>query len=72
MQVKFNKGSKEWQMFVDFWNMCQKYWEIEDNDNYWQGLVDDAECFTEKYKEIDLSVKLAMAFIETCEAKNKR
>lgn len=70
--VKFDKGSKEWQMFVDFWNICQKYWEVEINDNYWQDLIDESEEFADKYKDIELSRKLVLSFIETQELKTKR
>ena len=31
-EVKFAKGSEEWQMFMDFWALCQKYWEPEETD----------------------------------------
>lgn len=70
--VKFDKGSKEWQMFVDFWNICQKYWEVESNDTYWQDLIDESEEFADKYKDIELSRKLVLSFIESQELKTKR
>lgn len=70
--VKFDKKSVEWQMFVDYWNICQEYWIPCDNDEYWQGLLDIMNVFMEKYKNVPLSQKLALAFIESQELKNKR
>lgn len=44
MKVKFEKGSAEWQLFMGLWNLCQDYWKVEpDNDDYWDGLIKDAE-----------------------------
>ena len=71
MEVKFGKGSEEWMMFTDFWQLCQKYWETENNDSYWDNLMKDANLFYEKYKDITLSEKLTMAFIDTQEIKFK-
>lgn len=65
--VKFNKGSEEWLMFMDFWNLCQKHWKPENNDKYWEQLTDDANEFYEKYKEITLCGKLTMALVNTQE-----
>lgn len=70
--VKFNKGSEEWMMFMDYWNICQKYWIPNNSDEYWQELMEDINIFMEKYREIELSKKIALAFIETQEIKNKR
>lgn len=47
--VKFEKGSKEWDMFMDFWKLCQKYWEPEETEEYWYSLVDDINSFYQKH-----------------------
>jgi hypothetical protein len=65
--AKFNKGSEEWLMFMDFWNLCQKHWQVENKDKYWEQLTNDANEFYEKYKEITLCRKLTMAFVDTQE-----
>lgn len=64
--VKFGKGSNEWQMFVDFWNICQDYWEPEDTDEYWEKVIDRMNFFTNKYK-LEFATKMANAFIESQE-----
>ena len=45
------KGSKEWQMFKGLYIISNKFWIPEDNDEYWEHLVDDARAFSDKYKQ---------------------
>ena len=59
---KFSKGSEEWLMFTDYWTLCQKLWIVEDDDNYWNDLIDSVNEFYEKYKSIPLAKELALAF----------
>lgn len=67
-QVKFNKGSEEWMMFTDFWQLCQKHWEVELTDKYWQDLIrKDATDFEIKYKSIPLARNMIKAFLDTQE-----
>ena len=64
---KFNKGSEEWMMFTDFWNLCQKYWIVEDQDEYWESVIRSANDFQKKYNHILLSRRLALAFVDALE-----
>ena len=48
--VKFSKDSPEWQMFTAYWSIVQKYYEPEDSESYWQGLIDDLNDFILKYQ----------------------
>ena len=66
--VKFNKGSEEWMMFTDFWQLCQKHWEVELTDEYWEQLIrKDATDFEIKYKSIPLARNMIKAFLDTQE-----
>ena len=66
--VKFNKGSEEWMMFTDFWQLCQKNWEVELTDEYWEKLIrKDATDFEIKYKSIPLARNIIKAFLDTQE-----
>ena len=31
-RVRFEKGSMAWNMFAEFYVLCQDYWEPEDTD----------------------------------------
>ena len=64
---KFNKGSEEWMMFNDFWNLCQKYWIAEDTDEYWESVISSTNGCCKKYDHILLSRRLALAFIDAME-----
>lgn len=66
--VKFLKGAEEWQLFMDYWNLCQKYWEPEENDKYWEELVDAADKFYRKYNT-SFARSLAADFISEVERK---
>ena len=70
--VKFDKGSEEWLMFMDYWNLCQKYWQVEKNDDYWDKAIADTNAFCEKYKVLSLAKKLALAFIEDLDENYKK
>lgn len=69
--VKFEKGSREWYMFQDYWRLCQKFWIMENNDKYWDDVVDESGDFIEKYKDIDLAKGLACAFVDILDSQNK-
>ena len=60
--VKFDKGSEEWLMFVEFWNMCQEFWKPEESMEYWQRIVTATDNFYEKFKHLHLAKELAVAF----------
>ena len=70
-EVKITKGSKEWTMFTDYWQLCQKYWRVEDNDKYWESLLRDFNNFIKKYEEVVLARCIAEAFTNAQEIKLK-
>ncbi len=65
--VKFNKGSEQWMLFMDFWQLCQKHWKVEQTDKYWENVIADSNSFAEKYKSIPLARNIALAFLNTQE-----
>lgn len=71
---RFEKGSEEWLMFREFWGICQKFWEPEDNDEYWEQAIDATNDFYKKYKENNeiFAKKIILAFIDTLEEKSKQ
>lgn len=70
---KFEEGSEEWKMFREYWFLCQKFWEPEDNDEYWDQVVEATNEFHEKYKAKNdvFAIKIAIAFVDTIEEKLK-
>ena len=69
-EVKFKKGSEEWQMFMDYWALCQKYWNPDETDSYWESLIKDTDGFYKKYNT-DFSKSLALALVNEAERKSK-
>lgn len=72
--VKFQKGSDEWKMFTDFWTLCQRFWNVENTDEYWKEFIDASNEFCEKYKEITDGIfpnKLALAILDAKEEERK-
>lgn len=71
---RFEKGSEEWQMFREYWALCQQFWEPEDNDEYWEKVIEATGEFHKKYKDNNdlFAKKIALAFIDTIEEKSKQ
>ena len=67
-EKRITKGSEEWMMFGDYFEICQKHWEVELTDEYWEQLIrKDATDFEIKYKSIPLARNMIKAFLDTQE-----
>lgn len=51
MKKKLDKSTKEFQMMQDFWRIWQEYYIPEDNDEYWNCLIKEADDFAKKYND---------------------
>lgn len=69
--VKFEKKSKEWYMFQEYWKICQKFWIPEDNDDYWDQMNADVSKFMKEYEGISLARELAVSLIETLDKQHR-
>jgi thymidylate kinase len=69
---RFSKNTEEFMMFQDFWQLCQKYWEPEDNDEYWESVIADAGVFTKKYHDGIFPMEIAKAFLTSLELRMKK
>lgn len=70
MEKKFAKGSSEWMMFMDFWTLCQKYWDPDDNDDYWESVVKETDVFYRKYNS-EFAKSLALTLVNELERKSR-
>ena len=70
MEKKFAKGSSEWMMFMDYWTLCQKYWEPEESDSYWENLIDATDDFYKKYNS-EFAKSLALTLVNELERKSR-
>lgn len=53
MQKKFERGSENAQMMIDFVSIIQNDHIPEDNKKYWNDVVDNAGKYIDKYATID-------------------
>lgn len=43
--VKFQRESQEWKTLNEFWAILQKHYDPENDDTYWQTVIDDVNKF---------------------------
>lgn len=70
--VKFEKGSREWYMFQDYWKLCQKYWIPESNDEYWDQMYAEISGFMGKYEDIALARELGSVLVTTLDSQYRK
>lgn len=68
--MALEKGTEEWMMFGEYFNLCKKYWQVNTTDEYWDALITDSNNFADKYK-FPLATKLVFAFLEAQESRLK-
>ena len=52
MKKQFQKGTEEFMMFADFYELCKRFWIPEDTDEYWEELVTESQKFSQKYDSV--------------------
>ena len=70
MKVEFPKGSEMFFFFRDYWNFVQKFWGLEEADEYWDEMVLTAEKLHHKYQS-DFTRNLITALIDEQERKRR-
>lgn len=50
MRKKLTKTDTDFQMFSDYYKIYQDFYIPEKADDYWQGLMSEADAFILKYK----------------------
>lgn len=66
----FKKGSEEYMMFMDFWNLCKRLWKPENREEYWQEVVTETGKFNEKY-HTPYSKHLALGIVNALDEVSK-
>ena len=69
--MAFEKGTDEYMLFNDFWNICKKYWVLNDTDEWWDAAINDVNAFCTKYKDTKnrtFALKAGMSLIEHLES----
>lgn len=66
-EVRFSKGTEEWEVFTEFWNLCQKYWIPESTDSWWDEALGKIDTFSKKNGQTEFVRGLCMALINHLE-----
>lgn len=69
-KVRLQKGSEEFEMFQDYWNMYQEHLAVERTDSYWEKAAEDSRLFYEKHNT-PFARELAVAYMNELERRGK-
>lgn len=67
---KFEKGSREFKFFADFWQFVQDHYIVDDSDDYWDSILDNGDQLMRKYPEPFFRAMIS-SFINCAEKINK-
>lgn len=58
----------------DYLLMLQKYWVVEDTDDYWDDTLNAIYEFGKKYEQVDkiFAITMALAFVDVLEEKARQ
>lgn len=48
-RVSFEKGDARRKVFFDFWEFTQKYYNVSEEQDYWDSLCEDGDKFIESF-----------------------
>ena len=72
MFKKFEKGTIEYQIFLDYWNLCQKYWIPESKESWWDDyVIKETDEFVRKHNNHPFAAYLVVALMNYLEEKTK-
>lgn len=52
---KFEKGSEEWQFFNDYYKFRQQFYEADNNEEWFQGMVNAGDELISKYANTNIA-----------------
>ena len=59
-RIRFEKGSEAWVLFMDFYNLTQELWGIENTESYWDGVRDAVDAFAAKHGAFGVGMGVAL------------
>ena len=62
MRKELKKGDIEYDLFNDYWKLTKEFNIQEDNDEYWESLINAGNEFCKKY-DSQYARDLVLAFI---------
>lgn len=68
--VKFIKGSEEWLLFTEYWDLCQELWNADQTDEYWECAIHKADAFYKRHNT-QFARSLVNALMDELERRSK-
>lgn len=62
---------EEQKFFTDLWNLRKKYYIPEDNDEYWNSMVNEFTELRVKYEKVSISYKMILIVMDDLEMRYK-
>ena len=59
------------QFFTELWNLYKKYYIPEDNDDYWDSMINEFTELRVKYGKVSISYKMILLIIDDLEMRYK-
>ena len=66
--MALEKGTEEWMFWSDLFQLCKKYWDVREDDEYFAELVSEGHKLYDKYKT-EFALRMIFSFIDTQEEK---
>ena len=70
-----NKDSIYWQIYADIWNFHKAYFNVQDDDGYWDEVIQKASEVYKKYEgkpEFEFAKQLALSVVDELERTYRR
>ena len=71
MRKELKKGDIEYEMFNEYWQIMKQFNIPEDNDEYWESLINAGNAFCKKY-DSQYARDLVLAFMASRETMWKK
>lgn len=59
------------QFFTELWNLYKKYYIPEDNDDYWDSMINEFTELRVKYEKVSISYKIILIVMDDLEMRYK-
>ena len=71
MQKKYGKGTQEFNFFMEFWQLLQKYAEPDGIDSFWDEAIHSFSALQEKYKDVFFTKNIIVGYMDALSDRSK-
>lgn len=70
-KTMFEKDSREFNLFKDYWDFCKKHWQVTDTDEWWEEATNEIRAYAKKYGNTRFVLDLSLAVMNHLERQVK-